>query len=265
MRLLAPLPRRSAALKAVREPTLGGVVDAILRSWARDQAKPRWGEKTPNNVRYWREILGWYPDAQVIHIVRDGRDVAASFHRATFGPKTPLHAAERWVDYLDQMEQMQATMAAEKFLLVSYEDLLAGPEEVLTRICSFLGQDYDATMLEFYKEKIEIPISDGSVNAQNLRKPVLRNNSGKWRNSLDDDDVRAFEAIAGETLTRYGYDLTLERPKLTTADRLYYRWVQNPPRRGLNMLRNRWAQRELLAHWRLRCRLMLVDPLRSAR
>lgn len=86
-----------AAVRAcdpVRDGHLGGVVDAVLRSWAQSQGKSRWGEKTPGHLFSWPEISGWLPHAQAIHIIRDGRDVALSWIRAPFGPKT-VHSAAR--------------------------------------------------------------------------------------------------------------------------------------------------------------------------
>jgi hypothetical protein len=71
-------------IDSIERNDFGGVVEAVLSCWARTQQKPRWGEKTPKHINFWRQILRYFPDAKFIHIVRDGRDTALSWIRARF-------------------------------------------------------------------------------------------------------------------------------------------------------------------------------------
>ena len=76
MRDWVPRPNRQNVISAISRYDFHGIVDSILWTWTQAQGKQRWGEKTPAHLFYWREILSAFPKMQVLHIVRDGRDVA---------------------------------------------------------------------------------------------------------------------------------------------------------------------------------------------
>jgi len=52
------------------------VVCRLFEAWARQENKPRWGDKTPRYVLWIPELVALFPGAKIIHIYRDGRDVA---------------------------------------------------------------------------------------------------------------------------------------------------------------------------------------------
>jgi hypothetical protein len=91
-----PPLRREEVLSFVQGDSFGDIVTAVMRAWTQREGKTRWGEKTPQHIYYWRDILHYFPQAQIIHVVRDGRDVALSYMKAKFGPKTVYTAARRW-------------------------------------------------------------------------------------------------------------------------------------------------------------------------
>jgi hypothetical protein len=72
----SPRLRADEVLARVKGEDFGAVVDAVMRAWAAKQGKTRWGEKTPQHIRYWRRISADFRRSLVIHVVRDGRDVA---------------------------------------------------------------------------------------------------------------------------------------------------------------------------------------------
>ena len=60
---------------------LAAVLDAVFRYFALTHGKIRWCEKTPQHVQHLQNLHAVFPGAKFIHIIRDGRDCAASFHR----------------------------------------------------------------------------------------------------------------------------------------------------------------------------------------
>jgi hypothetical protein len=232
-----PLPSEDAILAAIRRPGFHGVVEALFETWTASRGKRRWGEKTPHHTLCWPTILEGFPDLKVVHLVRDGRDVALSFRAAPFGPKHIYQAAHHWVRYLRAAEAAAEELGAEAFLTVRYEDLLRDAEGQLRRICDFLEEDYDPVMLAYYRQDVLYPSDARNVHA--LRGPVLYENHTKWRGRLSTREQRIFETIAGEALERYGYPRTVNRPRMADWEALCCRYVENPPRRLLAMLRNR--------------------------
>lgn len=76
----------SELVNAATERSFRGAYSAILQRYAAHHGKPRWGEKTPHNLFFIKEILEDYPEAQFIFITRDGRDASADYLESAFGP-----------------------------------------------------------------------------------------------------------------------------------------------------------------------------------
>jgi hypothetical protein len=250
-----PRPSLEATLASIRRPGFHGIVEALLESWTVSRGKSRWGEKTPHHTLCWRPILEGFPDLKVVHLVRDGRDVALSFRAAPFGPKHVYQAAHHWVRYLTNAEAAGAVLGEGAFLPVRFEDLLDDPERELRRICAFLAEDYDPAMLNYYGQ--DVPYPTDARNSALLRRPVLGDNYGKWRTRLTLREQRIFEAIAGDQLARYGYPRVTSRARLPRWEAISCRYIEHPPRRLLAMLTNRKGYGFALEGLRLALKLRL--------
>lgn len=245
-------PRQVIGL--IKKNDFGGIVEAVLSCWAETQQKSRWGEKTPKHINFWRQILRYFPDAKFLHIVRDGRDVALSWIRARFGPKTVYAAARAWARYLDKIEELKSVDDS-LIYEVKYEDLLENPEDVLRKTCNFLKEDYSPKMVEFYKDKT--PYKSDKVNIKNLNMPLLKNNKEKWKLEMTRNDLRIFEAIAKTHLQRYGYQLVLEESFLSKKEKIYHQFIEHPPRKFLAMSANRKGHKDAYIRFKIWLRLVL--------
>ena len=243
LRHWSPQPDRAATLASLKGNTLHDLVEALFATWARAQGKDRWGEKTPSHVMYWRQLLEGFPQARFLHIVRDGRDVSLSWINARFGPKNIYYSAIRWKQYLTWVAELRAALPAHQFLDVHYDSLLAEPEGTLQRICAFLGESFDADMLDFHRDPAPYPTD--AHNVQALERPIQRNNTEKWKGALSRDEIRVFEATAGSTLRQYGYEISTPDLAIHLSEHLRYR-TMHTPQRLLAMLRNRQGHREYL-------------------
>jgi hypothetical protein len=255
LRQWSPAPSVAETLSAVSRHDFHGIVEALLGSWTVRQGKARWGEKTPHHTLFWRTLWEGFPGLQVIHLVRDGRDVALSFRTAPFGPKHVYHVARHWATYLAAAEEARTVLGPSAFLQMRYEDLLAEPEGELRRVCAFLGETYDPVMLEFYRDGPVYPTD--RRNLDSLRKPVLANNTQKWRKDLTPREIRIFEALAGAELQRYGYERAMPRARLAACEAFSCGYLEHPPRRAVAMLNNRQGHRFALETFRLNWALRL--------
>jgi hypothetical protein len=253
IKMWTPLPSLSETLGAITRYDFHGIVDGLLRSWAASQGKLRWGEKTPQHTLCWRTIVSGFQNVQVIHLIRDGRDVALSYNRAFFGPKHVYALACRWQQYLTTAEEAHAVLGDHAFLQVRYEDLLAAPAEELKRICDFLGEDFTPAMLGYHQNDI---VHCDQHNARNLRQPIISDNAGKWRTQMTSREVRIFEALAGASLDRYGYTRANDLPRISRWESLSCHCLEHPPRRLSAMLKNSQARRIALQKLRLRVSLL---------
>jgi hypothetical protein len=57
----------------------GEALSALFSAYAAKHGKPRWGDKTPMYMRHLGLVERLFPDAQYVHLIRDGRDAALAF------------------------------------------------------------------------------------------------------------------------------------------------------------------------------------------
>jgi hypothetical protein len=236
-------PDLDHSLQRMRSPTLHGAVDSILYGWCVERGKSRWGEKTPRHATYWREILSGFPDAQIVHLIRDGRDVAVSWKRARFGPKHLYVAAERWRDFVAMMAAARRALPESQFFELRYEDLVANPEREIRALCGYLGEPYAPQMLSFHEDRT--PYRTDERNLRNLRRPLIQSNVAKWRRNMLPKDVLIVEAAAAAALARAGYDLSNADPRVSPTKRRLYRLL-HPFLRLVAMAKNTQGQRDAL-------------------
>jgi hypothetical protein len=250
-----PAPNRDHTLNAIERYDFHGVVEAIMSAWAQDQGKQRWGEKTPAHLFYWREILDGFPNVQIIHIVRDGRDCALSWKQSRVGPKHIYLTAQGWVKNLETIDDLKPVLNQDSFFEIKYEELVSNTELTVQKMCEFLGEEYTPEMLDFYKDKI--PYKTDQQNLQNLARPIITDNTEKWRTKMTDRELRICEAITGSTLDKYGYQKNLESPTISMLERLQFQYLEHPPRKLWAMMKNRKGQIDGLIQLKIYLKLRL--------
>ena len=162
------------------------------------------GDKSPGYLRHLRLIWDLWPDARVVHIVRDARDQALSAHKA-WG-KDPVRAAARWADGLEAAQQQMARHDGQ-WLEVRYEDLVTRPEDVLGQICAFVDIPWDPAVLVLSRPSENLGDAKGATT-------VMAGNVEKWRTNMDDRTRRRVEALASAGLRRHGYPCDHEGPAI---------------------------------------------------
>ena len=153
-------------------------------------------ERTPLHVFHLDLIGRLYPDARVVHIIRDGRDVARSMLNQDWGPRTVQAAASDWVAGIRAARS--AAPLFHRYVEVRYEDLLADPASRIPELYRSLDLPDDPAVL------------DGALAAAavafNIDPADPRIGRDKWRDSWTDDQGRAFDDIAGPLLSELGYE-----------------------------------------------------------
>lgn len=229
-------PSSAAVLERVMRPELGAVFEAVLSVWAEQQGKTRWGVKSLDHVNFWPFIEASFPRAAIVHIVRDGRDVALSQIKAPFGPKTMATAAERWLGYVMRIRAIGERLGPSRYLEIRYEDLLARPHETIAQVLRLFGEPFDPAVLNFYSNGR--PVGTDPVNDFNIQRPLQVANAGKWKSDASRREIEVFEAIAGAMLDACGYTRATAVAPMAPAERAIRRYLEHPPPKILAMLRN---------------------------
>jgi hypothetical protein len=186
-------------------------VDATFHAWARVHGKNRWGDKTPRYVECMPVILGLFPDARFVHLVRDGRNVALSYADIPFGPKTAAKAAELWARRVRVGMEQGRSMERGHYIEMVYEDLVEDPLGEVKTLCDFIDLEFEPDMLN-YTEKARSAMlpSAQTLNPHISEKPhAVR----AWQNEMPDEHVEIFEAVAGDVLSELGYERRFARPR----------------------------------------------------
>lgn len=249
-----PKPDYADIIDMLEIYNLHGIVDALMKAWLKECGKIRWGEKTPWHIYFWKEILEGFPDAKFVSIVRDGRDASLSWREARFGPKHIYLLAKRWKHFLNEFSEFKKVVKKENLYELRYEDLLKDPEKIAREICAFLGEDYSEEMLSFHKTTTAYPTDKN--NDKNLSRPLMQTNTEKWRKGLTSEELRMFEAVAGEELESYGYPLASPGAQVGIVEKYFITFIIHPILRIKSMAKNFQGLRDgllqLFVYFRLR-------------
>ena len=115
----------------------------------------RWVEDTPPNITVASTLLRIVPTARLIHMVRDGRDVACSVVKLTWGPKTLSEALEWWAQTLLSAHRASAAVGGARLLTVRFEDLVRDDREnTYRRLLTFLDLADETPMRKFFTNSV---------------------------------------------------------------------------------------------------------------
>jgi hypothetical protein len=216
-RLDADELRRRMAAVPDGAPTHRAIM-AFWEHYAAIKRKPRWGDKSPGHIRCARKIAETIPEVRFIHIVRDGRDVAASMLGMWFnrGRRVDEVAAD-WASQLTNFNE-QAAAGQLPVHTVRYEDLVADPTQVLAKVCAFIELPYSSAMLDYHRHAearlVELSDLGPATRADRIathfmtREPPKTSQIGRWRHVLNREEAERFEAEAAATLRTFGYTLS---------------------------------------------------------
>lgn len=169
------------------------VIDQTYGYFARTQGKRRWCEKTPMHAQHIAALHAIFPDAYFIHMIRDGRSSAASFHRR-WG-YIPQRTIYRWRSVIAAARR-QAAASGARYVEVFYEKLTEDPETQMRRVCDFIGVEYEDAVLSVSRK----PKHSGSSA------DTIVQSAPRWRSYFKPRQIAVLESIAGKTLTELGYE-----------------------------------------------------------
>ena len=142
-------PERARDAVARRRPSgYAELVTALFAACAEREGKPRWGDKTPENVHHVELLDRLFPQAVFIHVIRDGREVAASLAEQPWSKAGLVGKAYWWRDCVTAGRLAGRRLGGARYCEIRLEDLVADPERALRRACDAIGESYTPRMLE---------------------------------------------------------------------------------------------------------------------
>lgn len=186
-------------------PTLGSAIGIVLRAYSHRFGKPRWGDKRPAYVQHIDVLLRLFPDAQIVHLIRDGRDCVASLKRMPWWRMGTHHAIATWAQSIDAGRAAARRLPADAYAEIRYEDLVTDPETELRRLCGFLGEEYDPAMTRPY-ELAGVAVPHWKKWHADTRKTVSGRSVGTWSRLLEPWEAGLCDAVLLDRLLAYGYE-----------------------------------------------------------
>jgi len=232
---LSPLVLRAAA-------------DFIMERDAVKEGKMIVGDKSPSSTIHGqavRDMHSIYPDAKLVYIVRDGRDVLISERfrnlveeskflktedkriieelrkdqtpftngtRSIFTETVIRRVAKGWVTNVQETEEEGKRFFGDHYCSLRYEDLLERPFEELTRLWEFLGvKKTDRSLEQKIKAEMESNPDEEWQAKRNegIASFLPKGHAGNWERLFTARDKSLFKEVAGEMLIKWNYEKDL--------------------------------------------------------
>lgn len=113
-------------------PTIGSALGLVFVEYARRFGKPRWGDKRPLYLHHVPTLLRLFPDAQIVHIIRDARACVASLKRMPWWRGGGVAAAARWVHSMRDGRRARRRLRPGQYYELRYEDLVGSASTATT-------------------------------------------------------------------------------------------------------------------------------------
>lgn len=223
---------------------LRAAADFIMERDAAREGKRIVGDKSPSSTIHGqavRDAYAVYPDAKLVYIVRDGRDVLVSERFRNFveesrflstedkqiidnlrTDQTPFtngtrslftetfirRVARGWVKNLKETEEEARRLYGENYFGIRYEDLLARPFEEMQKLWSFLGVNVDPVLEQaIMQEMSSNPDEEWQAKRnEGIASFLPKGQAGNWQRLFSAGDKALFKEIAGGTLVQWRYE-----------------------------------------------------------
>ena len=220
------------------ERNYGRLFALLEEQHARRLGRPRWGDKSLHTERYADLVFEHFPDARIIHMIRDPRDRYASvlkrWRRVRGGAGASTAA---WIASA-RLGERNRRRHPEGYRLLRYEDLATEPEASMHAICDFIGEPFEPRMMAM-EGAAEFRESGGNSSYERFAQGTISTASiGRYRSVLAGSDIAFIEAEAADEMRRLGYEAGSSG--LASNARWRYRLAQWP------------ANRARMAGWRAR-------------
>jgi hypothetical protein len=188
----------------------GDFLRILMEAIAHKQGVERWAECTPLHLLYLPLIKKLLPDALIVHIIRDGRDVAVSLDRIgwikpfSWDRKRKLLAPAIFWKWIVSKGRKYGRAMGGDYLEVHYEDVVEKPRETLARIGTFIDHDLDYDRIQ---RNAQGSMVDPNSSFRGDGQEKESNPVGRWKTVLSTEQIAQVESLIGNELRETGHAL----------------------------------------------------------
>lgn len=186
------------------DTSLAAISMAVLAAYARSVGKDFCCAKTPSHLYCTPMLLRWFPDARIVCVVRDGRDVVQSLNKTPWAKDDGNRKnATKWWIAARACDTFEARYP-DRFMRVHFEALVRDPEEQLRRVDAFMGLDFETGQLDTHKETHVVPTWETQWKGKANERPDP-SRVGAWKRDLTPEAVWELNAWMSPYLAKFGY------------------------------------------------------------
>jgi hypothetical protein len=163
---------------------LGGFVRRTIRDYLESIGRICYVEDNTWNILFARELVELIPEAKILHVIRDPRDVVASLIQQTWSPSDVQKAALWYRSLMTYWLAIRPDLPPDCYHEFNLETLVSSTEQVLREVCHFLDMPYDVALL-----KVDLS----------------KSHTGRWRQELTQDEQHLVQGILADLLAQLGY------------------------------------------------------------
>ena len=202
--------------------SLGSILSTIFKLYSKQYNKIRWGDKHPYYIKYLDQLFKLFSDAQVIHIIRDGRDAVASLKSMPWWKNNSIYSMLNWQEAISNGKRAKLKYTSDQFIEIRYEDIIEEPEKNIKILCDFLEEDFSLKMLEFHK------IADTAVPSYKMdwhsdtKQQMNSKKIGRWQKDLESWESNLMHRKMKEELSVHGYAIPNFQEKIPFGKLINY-------------------------------------------
>ncbi len=188
----------------------GDFLRILMETIARKQGVERWAESTPLHLLYLPLIKKLFPDALIVDIIRDGRDVTVSLNRIGWIKPLPwdkkralLVPAIFWRWIVSKGRKYGRNMPGD-YIEVHFEDVVQKPRETLARLGEFIDHDLNYDRIQ---QNAQGTLRDPNSSFRGDGQEKEANPIERWKALLSPAEVAQVESLIGNLLHETGYEL----------------------------------------------------------
>lgn len=200
------------------------ILDRLFSVWCRREKKKRWGDKTPEYVRNITTLREICANCKIIHMIRDGRDVALSWLATGFQPQNLFMAMSDWRYAVQEGMRQGSIVGLDGYLEVQYEKLISEPQQTMSKVCEFLDEPFSEQVLQLNPMDEEyLPRLIGKRHTADISNDsIVSTNFGKWKKAMSQRKTILCESVAGDLLDDLGYETMGTRRRITVFEVIFW-------------------------------------------
>ena len=164
---------------------LGKFLRKIIYDIMKSQNKDFYVEDNTWNILFAPELLDFIPEAKILHVYRDPRDVVASYNKQRWMPTDKIKSAKIYKSIMDRWFSIRPTLPAGSYFEFKLEDLVRNPRDILVKVCDFIGLPWDENLLDI---------------------DLSKSHSGRWKREYSNEEKEQVNTLLKDTIEKLGYE-----------------------------------------------------------